>query len=230
MSELYLMVTIADRKRLKDFIDVYESVPIAVSYVSLARGTADHSALDLLGLESTEKAFILAVVTDEAWHKVSKLFRSKLKIDIPGTGISFIIPLSSIGGRRELLYLTHGQNYVKGSESTLKATERELIIAISNQGYSNDVMDCARAAGAGGGTVIHAKGTGTEHAERFLGISLASEKDIIFIVAPTAKKNDIMSAIVRGAGMESKAKTIVFSLPVTDTAGLRLIEEQTETV
>ena len=49
-------------------------------------------------------------------------------------------------------------------------------------------------------------------------------------VAQTAKKNDIMSAIVRGAGMESKAKTIVFSLPVTDTAGLRLIEEQTETV
>lgn len=31
-----------------------------------------------------------------------------------------------------------------------------------------------------------------------------------------------MKAVMEKAGMESKAKSIVFSLPVADTAGLRL--------
>ena len=33
-----------------------------------------------------------------------------------------------------------------------------------------------------------------------------------------------MKAIMEQAGMQSPAKTIVFSLPVTDTAGLRLVD------
>ena len=53
----------------------------------------------------------------------------------------------------------------------------ELIMAIMNEGYSDTVMDAARSAGAGGGTVLHAKGTGRARAEKFFGVSLADEKD-----------------------------------------------------
>ncbi len=101
----------------------------------------------------------------------------------------------------------------------------ELIVVIANQGYTELAMDAARGAGAYGGTVIHAKGTGMEQAEKFMGVSLASEKEIIFIVAKSEQKNDIMKAVMEQAGLQSKAKSIVFSLPVTDTAGLRLMEE-----
>ena len=87
-------------------------------------------------------------------------------------------------------------------------------------------MDAARENGAGGGTVIHAKGTGSEKAKKFFGISIADEKDMIFIVAKTEDKNRIMKAIMEKAGLESPAKSIVFSMPVTDTAGLRLKEIQ----
>ena len=86
-------------------------------------------------------------------------------------------------------------------------------------------MDAAREAGAYGGTVIHARGTGMEKAEQFMGVSLAAEKEMIFIVAKKEQKNDIMKAIMEKAGVESRAKSIVFSLPVTDTAGLRLMED-----
>ena len=58
-----------------------------------------------------------------------------------------------------------------------------------------------------------------------MGVTLASEKEIIFIVAKKEQKNDIMKAVMEQAGMQSKAKSIVFSLPVTDTAGLRLMED-----
>ena len=87
-------------------------------------------------------------------------------------------------------------------------------------------MDAARAEGAGGGTVIHAKGTGLERAEKFLGVSIADEKELILIVTKTEMKNAIMKSIMDHAGLESKARSVVFSLPVTDTAGLRLQEIQ----
>ena len=107
----------------------------------------------------------------------------------------------------------------------MKETTHELLVVIANNGYIETVMDAARTAGAAGGTVIHAKGTGMERAEQFLGVSLASEKEMIFIVTKKEQKNPIMKAIMTQAGMESKAKAIVFSLPVTSTAGLRLLEE-----
>ena len=72
--------------------------------------------------------------------------------------------------------------------------------------------------------IIHARGTGMHQAERFFGVSLASEKDILFIVARTAEKNKIMQAIMEKAGMNTPAQSIVFSLPVTDTAGLTLVD------
>lgn len=122
-------------------------------------------------------------------------------------------------------FLTAHQDFVKEEETILKETEYELIIVILNQGYSNIVMDAARGKGAGGGTVIHAKGTGMEKAEQFLGVSIAAEKEMIFIVTKAKGKNEIMKAIMEEAGMDSKAKSIVFSLPVTSTAGLRLQEE-----
>ena len=223
--ELYLMFTITDRSRLPRFIDLYQRHGLAVNLVTLGRGTAASETLNYLGLDRTEKAVCCAVVTGGVWSEIRSALRRELRIDVPGTGIAFTVPLSSIGGKRELAFLTAGQNFEKGEESTLKNTEHELLVAISEQGYSETVMDAARHAGAGGGTVIHAKGTGMQQAERFLGISLASEKDLIFIVAAAGQKGAIMASIMKEAGLDTKAKAIVFSLPVTDTAGLRLIED-----
>lgn len=107
----------------------------------------------------------------------------------------------------------------------MKDTTHDLIIVIANRGYIDLVMDAARGAGAYGGTVLQAKGTGMEHAEKFMGVSLAAEKEIIFIVTRTEQKNNIMKAVMEKAGPDSEAKAIVFSLPVTDTAGLRLVED-----
>ena len=107
----------------------------------------------------------------------------------------------------------------------MKDTTYELLVVIANQGYTDMIMDAARGANAAGGTVIHAKGTGTEQAERFLGVSIAAEKEMIFIVTKREGKNAIMRAIIDKAGLKSKAGSIIFSLPVTETAGMRLIEE-----
>ena len=89
-------------------------------------------------------------------------------------------------------------------------------------------MDAAREAGARGGTVIHARGTGQNRAERFLGISLASEKDVIMIVTLTETKAAMMQRIMKAAGPGPSAGAVCFSLPVTDTAGITLRPQSEE--
>ena len=194
-------------------------------FITLGQGTASGDILDYLGLESTEKAVIFSVLEEERWSGIKKDLRQKLQIDAPGEGIAFLVPLSSIGGKKTLQFLTANQEFQKEEESVLKDTVYELIIAIANQGYIELVMDAARGAGAYGGTVIHAKGTGMEQAEKFMGVSLAAEKEMIFIVAKKEQKNLIMKAVMEQAGLTTKAKAVVFSLPVTDTAGLKLLED-----
>lgn len=225
MGNLYLMTTIVERKDIGRYIDLFKENDMNVLHMTLGFGTAANEVLDYLGLESREKAVAYAVLMEETWIKVKKQLEKKLKIDAPGGGISFITPLSSVGGKKILNYLIQNENYQKGEESELKNTEHELIVVISEQGYTEMIMDAARGAGAYGGTVIHAKGTGQAAAEKFLGVSIAAEKEILYIVSKTSQKNDIMQAIMRDAGLDSKAKSVVFSLPVSDTAGLRLIED-----
>ena len=225
MGNLFLMTTIVDRKMAKKYSELYKENEQHVMFVTLGSGTAANEILDYLGLENTEKAVIFSMQEESAWQKIKRQLQQKLKIDAPGGGIAFTIPLSSIGGKKTLQFLLEGQDYQKEEESTLKDTVHELIVVIADQGNIELIMDAARGAGAYGGTVIHAKGTGMEQAEKFMGVSLAAEKEMIFIVTRKEQKNEIMRAIMEKAGLNSRAKSIVFSLPVTDTAGLRLIED-----
>lgn len=225
MSNLYMMTTIVDRKISHKYIDLYRENDLNVMFISLGFGTATNEILDYLGMESNEKAVTFSVLEENSWIKVKRQLEKKLKIDAPGGGIAFTIPLSSIGGKKALQFLIENTDYQKEEESTLKNTTHDLIVVIAEQGYTNMIMDAARGAGAYGGTVLHAKGTGMQAAEKFMGVSLAAEKEIVYIVTKTEQKNDIMQAIMKNAGPDTKAKAITFSLPVTDTAGLRLIED-----
>ena len=225
MGSLYLMTTIVDRKIVKKYLELYRENNLNVMFLSLGAGTASNEVLDYLGLDSTEKAVAISVVEESYWFKLKKQLQKNLQIDAPGGGIAFIIPLSSIGGKKALQFLLEQEDYQKEEETTLRDTIHELIVVIAEQGYTNMIMDAAREAGAYGGTVIHAKGTGMEAAEKFMNVSLAIEKEIIYIVAKSEQKNTIMSAIMKNAGPDTKAKAITFSLPVTDTAGLRLLED-----
>lgn len=225
MSELNLMVTISDRNQSRRFLALYKEHHVTVALISLGRGTAADDILNSFGLEASEKTVIFSLVTREEWKEIKGGLEKQIKIDIPGTGIAFIVPVSSIGGVRQLQFLTEGRGFEKEGESALKGTKYELLVVIAEQGYTEMIMEAAREARAVGGTVIHAKGTGMEKAEQFLGVSLAAEKEMIFIVVQQTDKNAIMRAIMDKAGLHSRAKAIAFSLPVSDTAGMRLIEQ-----
>ena len=77
-------------------------------------------------------------------------------MDVPGRGVMMAVPVFSIGGASAKAYLLQGE-----AENRMeKEGTHELIIVIANQGFTDKVMDAARAAGATGGTSVHAKGHG----------------------------------------------------------------------
>jgi len=95
-----------------------------------------------------------------------------------------------------------------------------LIVTIVNRGHSDLVMTAAKAAGATGGTLLHGLGLGSKEAEKFLGITIQPEKDVILILAPRAKKAQIMEKITHDAGLNTTGRGICFSLPVNNALGL----------
>ena len=223
-NTLYWMVTIIDRNQSRKFLSFYRNYGISVVLSTLGHGTAASNELNYFSLEATQKAVLCAVVTDTVWNAVKKGLETIMQIDIPGTGVAFVVPVSSVGGKRQLQFITSGMPFTKGEESVLKDTKYELLVVVANQGYTETIMEAARRGKAAGGTMIHAKGTGMEGAEKFLGVSLAAEKELIFIVVRREQKNEVMSAIMEDAGIETRAGAIVFSVPVTSTAGLRLTD------
>lgn len=104
--------------------------------------------------------------------------------------------------------------------------DHELIMAVINEGHTDPVMDAARSAGAAGGTVLHAKGTGGKLSEKFLGVSLADEKEVVLIVSKSSEKAAIMRAIAEQTGVDTPAGAIAFSLPISSVAGLRVLDEE----
>lgn len=96
----------------------------------------------------------------------------------------------------------------------------EVIYAIVNHGYSDLVMNAAKTAGARGGTILSARGTGSKEAESFFGITVTPEKEIVLILVPKAIRDKVLLAINDGAGMSTNGMGIAFSVPVSDVVGI----------
>ena len=98
--------------------------------------------------------------------------------------------------------------------------QHEAIFCIVNDGYSDAVMDAAKKHGARGGTVISARGTATKDAEKFFGITVQPEKEIVMILVPISIKEDVLHALYKAVGLNTPGQGIAFSMPVDNVIGL----------
>lgn len=211
------IISITSPEALPVLTGVCEDMALPLNVTLSGRGTAVKSMLDVLGIESNLKRIMFSVANEEKTREFITRQKRQLHIGVPGHGIVIAVSVKSIGGGKTVAYL-------RGEDGTAKYTPSlnyayELIVVIANEGRTDTVMNAARAAGARGGTVLHGKGTGSEAAMKFLNISIADEKEVILIVAPTAEKTAIMSEILKKAGPDTDAKAIAFSLPTSAVAG-----------
>ena len=98
--------------------------------------------------------------------------------------------------------------------------QHECIVCIVNAGFSDAVMDAAKEFGARGGTVVHARGTASQEAEKIFQITIQPDKEMVMILVPTEIKDDILHALYRAVGLKTPGQGIAFSLPVDGVVGL----------
>lgn len=92
----------------------------------------------------------------------------------------------------------------------------EMILCIVNQGFEEKVIEAANTIGITGGTFLGAHGLSKLEAEKFFGISIHPEKQIVLMIVPADKKADILKVLYEKVGMGDEAQGIAFSIPVDD--------------
>jgi hypothetical protein len=222
LEKLKLMVTIVDRPRGEEVARLCRDQGLFFHLGLLGRGTASSEMLDLLGLGETDKAVLLSLVPEPAVAEIRALLTQRLRLRYPGQGILFTLPLSAVNARAARnLSIPHIPQ--EGDETSMEdhiSCTHDLILVSAQQGRTDEVMDAARAAGAGGGTLLHIRRAGSKDAEQFFGIALQKEMELVAILAPRKDRTAIMTAIARALKLEGRDGGVVFSLPVESIEGL----------
>ena len=213
MQGVKYFIAITQREYTEQYLDFLRNAGNAVVFTKLTNGTATDGTLNCLGLEKTEKIMFEGLINE-------------LDISSAGNGIAFFMPVDGIGGGTAKKYLIGEAPVIKREEEEENMEERSklvLIIIVADKGTTDLVMDAARGAGASGGTVVRAKGTGAEIA-KFFGISITEEKEMVYIVSKRESRDDIMRAVMEKAGWDTPAHGVAFSLPVDSVVGIRSLE------
>ena len=225
MNSLKFLVAITKREYSEDYLEFFHKHDVKNVISVLCNGTASQNTLNLLGLEKTEKVMFMTVINADTVQDIIKGMLIELDIASAGNGIATFIPIDSVGGINSVNHFVDYNSINLKEKTNMNPNESKsvMIIIIANKGNSDVVMDAAREAGAGGGTVVRAKGTGAELA-KFFGVSISEEKEMIYIVAKREVRDNIMKAILEKAGPNTDAHAVLFSLPIDNVVGLKAFE------
>ncbi len=105
----------------------------------------------------------------------------------------------------------------------------DLIVTIVNRGFSDYVVDIARNDGASGATIIYGRGSNIEMEQKFWGVNMHPEKELVLVLVAREDKVKIMKAIAEGTNLNEAGKGLCFSMPVNNIAGLAHVIEDVNT-
>ncbi len=221
-NKIQALFTIVDYSMGNLIAKLFQKNKLPINMITHGHGAANLEIYDILGFGEPKKAIIISVLTEKMAHHILNVLHTQINLNKPGTGIAFTVPINGISNILSQLCIFSDSKINYESEG-IPMTQNEpydLILTILNGGYFNQVMEVAKAAGANGGTLIHAKGLATEESAKFLGITIQPEKDIVMILSAHENKQKIMEQITREFGLSTAGKGICFSLPVNSALGL----------
>lgn len=221
VSPMQLLVSIVERGKGMEVSKIYKTFHVTQHLQSAGRGTAASHLLDTLGFGTAERDIVLSIAPKDTIRQLMYYLKDEDRSELEAKGIAFTMDVSGLG---TILAVTLSRIEAMDAERGEMIMEQDnrhhLILVAVNQGYTDAVMDTARAAGARGGTVVRARWVGAGEIEQFIGITLQAEKEILAIVATGKERSRIMEEINRIHGLKSSAQAVVISLPIDHTARL----------
>lgn len=209
------------REKLKEALAEYQGVPEESALTKNILGT---DIFQDPGAQDGGRAAGMFCLDADLTGGLYAHLEEKLAFTENACGIALTIPISTTSGfcGKFMQYMMIRAEY-EGVRMVKQKYEHkfELIITVVTKGDAKKVKEAAFRSGAKGGTLLQGQGLGGEKAAQLLGISMATEKDVVMIVADREESQTIMKAIVDDCGIETDAKGICFSLPVDSAIGLR---------
>lgn len=174
----------------------------------LGKGTAPNIFLDILGLCDTSKD-LLFVVTDSEQNKIIiEEIKKEVSVKKQPFGVLFVTKVLS--------FIKEGKESKMENVVMQENFDKKMIMIIVNKGFSEDVMVCAKKAGATGGTILNARGTAKEDDEKFFGLEIVPEKDMVLILAENKKADEIIEAVKNLECLKKPGVGVCFSMPAKD--------------
>ena len=201
-----LLISMLGRHHAEQYVAVTKAAGARGGTIMYGRSVTDSRLMQALSLADVpqeivftlmgaESAAVLAAVQAAAHANPKKL-----------AGTALLLNVSGMPGR--------SPHTTPPSEDTAMDSGRTLITVIVNNGYADDVMAAARKAGAFGGTILNARGTGTEEDVKFFSLSIVPEKEMLLIVAYNDKVDQIVAAISATPHLCEPGGGIVYTMPV----------------
>ncbi|MCH5263553.1 MAG: P-II family nitrogen regulator [Lachnospiraceae bacterium] len=220
-----MVITITREEDQKKLEEVFDSMDIPMCFQFRGKGTAPSEMMDIFGLRGTTRLLTGAFLPKTQVKPLFEMMNKQLSFRHKGGGIAITVPM--IGMQSCVVELLNHEKQegagspLKGDETEVKEKSGYALIWVSvTGGYSDDVVDAARKAGAKGGTIMKGRRRSSERTSHHFGISMQEEQDFIMIVVPREKKNDTMAAIMDACGLQTKAHGVVWALPVDEVMGL----------
>ncbi|MCR4714155.1 MAG: transcriptional regulator [Treponemataceae bacterium] len=214
-----LIVSVVPKNSAEIVTAVANKAGSAGGSVLLGRGTASNSIIQLLGLGDTSKEIVLTIVekgiASDVMSAISGAVAEKKHF---GVMFSVAVPSFVKSGEVNGNATENGnpeKNNNKGEDDMAEAVNTkenayEMINIIVNKGYAEDAMAAARKAGAGGGTILSARGTAKEGDEKFFGMEIVPEKEMLMILVTADKKDAVLGAVKALPCFEKAGSGIIF--------------------
>lgn len=181
--------------------------------IGLGRTESNNSVLRALSLADVQQDIVFGLMGPEKDAVVEAVVRAAAANPKKLSGYAILLDVSSMMTR-------HPQSAPQASEEpTGRETMEsgfELITVITNTGYGDTVMAEARKAGATGGTILNARGTGTKEDVKFFSIALVPEKDMLLIVAAKEKTAGIIKAVTSIPKLNEPGGGVVYTMNVEE--------------
>ena len=162
----------------------------------------------------TEALLFTLMYDDESDNVVREVLRAGLENPEQISGLALVLDATAFV-RPENRTKNEGRAPERAGSKDMR-TGNILITCIITHGQAGEIMSVARQAGARGGTILNARGTGTEDDVKFFGISLAPEKEMLLIVAGADHAQDVLEAVCNLPIFSEPGGGIVYTAPVEE--------------
>jgi len=208
------LVFIVNHGASRKIMKVAKEYDIVGSTVFLGTGTvSNNKLLDFFDLTDSKKDIVLALCEASTAEIALEGIAKRFKFHKPNHGIGFTLNVSQILGSQQF----HDETVVdKGVEVPMYQS----IFIIVDKGKAEEVVEAATLAGARGGTVINARGSGIHERSKLFNMEISPEKEIVLILSQTDKTDLITKSISEHLKINEPGNGIIFVQDVKKTVGL----------